>query len=425
MAKTTLIENGRVICPGQGIDKRLNLLLAGGTVAELTEGRPEADETIDATGLIVAPGLIDMHVHLREPGLEGAETIATGSAAAVAGGFTTIACMPNTEPAVDNEAGTEFILLQAERAALARIYPVGAVTKGRLGRELAEIGQVSRAGAVAFSDDGSPIHNAEIMRRGLEYARMFDRVVIEHCEDPDLSGEGVMNEGTMSTILGLPGIPSASEEVAIARNIILARLTGARLHVAHVSTAGGVELIRRGKAAGALVTAEVTPHHLALTDECVRTYDPVFKMNPPLRTASDVAALRDGLRDGTIDVIASDHAPHPPESKQVEFSQAPFGVIGLESMLPVAITELIDEVLDWPGLIATLTVAPAAVLGIDRGTLRPGADADVTLIRPDQRWTLDVDRFRSRSRNCPFHGREVTGRAVRTIVGGTTRFRAD
>ncbi len=425
MAKTTLIENGRVICPGQGIDKRLNLLLAGGTVAELTEGRPEADETIDATGLIVAPGLIDMHVHLREPGMEGAETIATGSAAAVAGGFTTIACMPNTEPAVDNEAGTEFILLQAERAALARIYPVGAVTKGRLGRELAEIGQVSRAGAVAFSDDGSPIHNAEIMRRGLEYARMFDRVVIEHCEDPDLSGEGVMNEGTMSTILGLPGIPSASEEVAIARNIILARLTGARLHVAHVSTAGGVELIRRGKAAGAHVTAEVTPHHLALTDECVRTYDPVFKMNPPLRTADDVAALRDGLRDGTIDVIASDHAPHPPESKQVEFSQAPFGVIGLESLLPVAITELIDEVLDWPGLIATLTVAPAAVLGIDRGTLRPGADADVTLIRPDQRWTLDVERFRSRSRNCPFHGREVTGRAVRTIVGGNTRFRAD
>ncbi|MFO7899528.1 MAG: dihydroorotase [Planctomycetota bacterium] len=422
---TTLIENGRVICPAQAIDKTLNVVLADGRIRELTEARPDADESIDAAGLIVAPGLIDMHVHLREPGKESAETIASGSAAAVAGGFTTIACMPNTEPAVDNEASSEFVFLQAERAGLANIYPVGAVTKGRQGEELAEIGQLSRGGAVAFSDDGSPIRNADIMRRGLEYARMFDRAIIEHCEDLDLSGEGVMNEGVMSTVLGLPGIPAASEEVAIARNIILARLTGARLHVAHVSTAGGVELVRRGKQAGAAVTAEVTPHHFTLTDECVRTYDPVYKMNPPLRTRADVDALREGLRDGTIDVIASDHAPHPTESKQIEFSRAPFGVIGMESLLPVSIAELIDGVLDWPGLVAKLTVNPAAVLGIEGGTLRAGAEADVTLIDPDVSWTLDARRFRSRSRNCPFDGREVRGRAVRTIVGGVTRFVAD
>jgi len=422
---TTLITGGRVICPDQGIDAGLNVLLADRKVMELTESRPEADEVIDASGMIVSPGLIDMHVHLREPGMEAEETIASGSAAAVAGGFTSVACMPNTNPTIDNEASAEFVLLQAERAGLANIYPIGSITKGRKGEELSEIGQLSRGGVVAFSDDGFPVSNAEMMLRGLEYVNMFGKTVIEHSEDMDLSGDGVMNEGTLSTTLGLEGIPNASEEVAIARNLILARQTGANLHIAHVSTAGGVELIRTAKRNGTSVTAEATPHHFTLTDECVRTYDPVYKMNPPLRTQADVDAIREGLRDGTIDVIASDHAPHSTEKKQLEFTAAPFGVIGLESALPVAVTELIGGVLDWPQLIAKLTWNPARVLGINKGSLRPGSDADITIIDPEVTWTIDVGKFQSRSRNCPFDGKEVRGRAVRTIVGGKTKYVAD
>jgi dihydroorotase len=421
---TILIQNGRVICPAQGIDETTNVLLRDGRVAELTASPPDADEVIDASGLIVSPGLIDMHVHLREPGKAGEETIASGSAAAVAGGFTSVACMPNTEPAVDNVASCEFVQLQAARAGLANIYPIGSVTKGRRGQELSEIGQLSQGGAVGFSDDGSPVRSADIMRRGLEYAKMFDRPIVEHCEDPDLSGDGVMNEGAVSTILGLPGIPAASEEVAIARNIILADLTGGKLHVAHVSTAGGVDLIRLAKQRGVRVTGEVAIHHLVLTDDAVRTYDPVYKMNPPLRAARDVAALRDGLRDGTLDALVSDHAPHAAEEKALDFSAAPFGVIGMESLLAVAVTELVPDVLGWPELLATLTVKPARILSLARkGTLEPGADADVTLIDPDAAWTIDVNAFRSKSRNCPFHGKAVRSRAVRTIVGGETKFR--
>lgn len=419
---TTLITNGRIICPDQKIDKKMNVVVRDGKIAELTTSSPAADETIDAGGMIVAPGLIDMHVHLREPGKEDEETIRSGSAAAVAGGFTAVACMPNTEPAVDNEASSEFVVLQAERTGLARIYPVGAITKGRKGEELSEIGQLSRGGTVAFSDDGAPVSNAVIMRRGLEYVKMFNKVVIEHCEDKNLTGEGVMNEGLLSTILGLPGIPSAAEEVAIARNIILCEMTGARLHIAHASTAGGVELIRLAKKKGIQVTAEVTPHHLILTDECVRTYDPVYKMGPPLRTQKDVDALRAGLKDGTIDVIATDHAPHTAEKKQLEFSQAPFGVIGLESALGVLSTHLAEKVLTWPELIATMTIKPAKILGLMQGTLRQGADADITIIDPNMKWTIDANKFKSKSRNCPFHGWEVKGRAVRTIVGGKTKF---
>jgi dihydroorotase len=419
---TTLITGGRVICPDQDIDKVLNVLIDGGVITELTEAAPRADEVIDASGMIVSPGLIDMHVHLREPGYEGAETIATGSASAVAGGVTSLACMPNTTPTIDNEASAEYVFLQAERAGLANIYPVGSITKGREGHELSEIGQLSSGGTVAFSDDGSPVANADIMRRGLEYTKMFDKAIIEHCEDPNLCGDGVMNEGLMSTTLGLPGMPNAAEEVAIARNAILAELTGGKLHIAHVSTAGGVAMIRMGKERGICITAEATPHHFALTDECVRGFDPVYKVSPPLRTQADVDAVIEGLRDGTIDAIASDHAPHTAAQKGVEFSLAPSGMIGMESMLPVAITELIGKALTWPELIAKLTINPARILGIPKGTLAPGADADVTIIDPDAEWTIDVAAFKSKSRNCPFDGKPVRGRAVRTIVGGDTKF---
>ncbi|MEK7799008.1 MAG: dihydroorotase, partial [Acidobacteriota bacterium] len=361
-------------------------------------------KTIDAGGLIVAPGLIDLHVHLREPGDENEETIASGAAAAVAGGITSVVCMANTRPAVDNEAAAEYILLLAARAGLANIFPVGAVTKGREGRELAEIGQLARAGAVAFSDDGDPVRSAEVMRRALEYAAMFDRPIITHAEDHDLSDGGVMNEGVVSMTLGLPGVPAASEEIAVARDIRLAELTGGHLHVAHVSTAGSVALLRDAKSRGVRVTAEVTPHHLTLTEESVRSFDTVYKMNPPLRTRVDVEACVAGLLDGTIDAIATDHAPHSTEEKELEFPTAPNGVIGMETMLGVAATELVGKRgMSWRDLLARMTVNPARVVGIPKGTLAPGADADVVLIAPTQAWTIDRAAFRSPSPNFPIH----------------------
>ncbi len=414
-----LVRGGRIVDPSRGVDAVGDLVIEDGRIAARPKGHASADEVLDATGLVVAPGLVDMHVHFREPGREEEETIASGARAAVHGGFTTVACMPNTEPAVDNEASAEFVFLQAERAGAAHVRPIGAVTKGRKGEELAEIGQLARGGAVAFSDDGAPIMNAEVMRRGLEYAGMFGKAVISHCEDAHLSAGCVMHEGLVSTVLGLPGIPAAAEEVMVARDILLAELTGGRLHVAHVSTAGSVELIRRGKARGVNVTAEVTPHHLTLTDETVRSFDPVFKMNPPLRTAADVAACREGLRDGALDAIASDHAPHAAEGKSLEFPAAPFGVIGLESTVPVVLTELLrGGVLPLPDLIARMTAAPARILGLRKGTLAEGADADVTLLDLEREWTLDASKFQSRSRNCPFHGKKVRGRVVATIVSG-------
>ncbi|MHC5081988.1 MAG: dihydroorotase, partial [Planctomycetota bacterium] len=335
------------------------------------------------------------------------------------GGFASVACMPNTLPPVDNEAQAEYVFLQAERAGGANIFPIGAVTKGRAGKELAEIGQLSRGGTVAFSDDGSPIQNAEVMRRGLQYVNMFGKTLISHCEDLDLAENGVMHEGIVSMRLGLAGIPAAAEEVMVSRDIILAQTTGARLHIAHVSTAGSVEMVRRAKARGGRVTAETTPHHFTLTDEAVLKFDPNFKMNPPLRSRDDVEAIKQGLADGTIDAIATDHAPHSREKKEVEFPQAPFGVIGMESMLPVAVTELLEaDVMDLPSLIAALTSAPARILNLMKGSLVDGADADVTLIDLKKTWTLDADAFRSKSANCPFLGRKWKGKAVATIVGG-------
>lgn len=414
-----LIKNGRVIDPASKFDKVTNIFIADGKIKAIGTKTPRADKTIDAKGLIVAPGLIDMHVHLREPGMEAEETIASGVNAAVAGGFTSIACMPNTDPVVDNEASTEFVYLQAKRANLANVFPIGAITKGSLGEQLAEMGQMVRGGAVGFSDDGNPVKSAEVFRRALEYAKMFDKAVIDHCEDKDLTQNGVMNEGQLSVVLGLPGMPGIAEEIMVNRDIRLARLTNGQLHITHLTTARSVELVRQAKQEGIKVTGEVTPHHFTLTDKCVRSFDPNFKMNPPLRTWDDVKALREGLKDGTIDVIASDHAPHSLEEKDVEFSQAPFGVIGMESMLSLVVTELVEKkVLSWPEAIAKLTINPARILGIAKGTLKIGKDADITIIDPRKNWTINPDEFKSKSRNCPFAGWKVKGKAIKTIIAG-------
>ncbi|MCC6420335.1 MAG: dihydroorotase [Gemmataceae bacterium] len=420
---TLRIVNGRVIDPAQNLDQVTDLWIHGKHILAIgPQAQHQATHTLDAAGKIVCPGLIDMHVHLREPGREEDETIATGTAAALAGGVTSVACMPNTEPALDSQAAAEFVYLQAQRAGHANVFPVGAITKGRKGEELAEIGGLVEGGAVAFTDDGSPVASAEIMRRALEYCRMFDKAVLSHAEDLDLTRGGVMNEGFESARLGLRGMPAAAEEVMIHRDIELAALTGGRLHILHVSTAGGVELIRNGKRRGVSVTGEACPHHFTLTDQCLRTFDSNYKMAPPLRTDADVRAIIEGLRDGTLEVIATDHAPHAPEKKMRELDQAPNGIIGLETLLPICVLALIEPGhLTWPQLIEKLTRNPARVLGIDRGTLRPGAPADVTVLDPTTEWTIDPARFRSKSRNCPYTGWKVRGRAWAVVVGGEVK----
>lgn len=423
---TLCIRNGRVIDPAQNLDQVADLWIRAPQVLAIGH-RPDlrADHSIDATGKIVCPGLIDMHVHLREPGLEEDETIRTGTAAALAGGITSVACLPNTEPAIDTQTAAEFVYLQAERAGNANVFPVGAVTKGRLGVELAEIGGLVEGGAVAFTDAIKPITSAEVMRRALEYCRMFDKAVLCHAEDADLSKGGIMHEGFQSMRLGLRGIPAAAEEIIVYRDIVLTEMTGGRLHVLNVSTAGSVDLIRRAKARGVRVTGEVCPHHFTLTDEKVRSFDTSFKVMPPLRTQDDIAALCEGLRDGTLDAIASAHAPHAPEKKMRELDQAPFGVIGLETLLPICILSLIEPgVLTWPQLLAKLTINPARILGIDRGTLKPGVVADVTVLDPAVPWTIDPSRFRSKSRNCPFVNWTVRGRAEVVLVGGIVKYTA-
>jgi dihydroorotase len=420
---TLRIANGRVIDPAQGIDQVTELWLRGDRVLGFGPQQAQADRVLDAAGMIVCPGLIDMHVHLREPGREEDETIATGTAAALAGGVTSVACMPNTEPALDSQAAAEFVYLQAKRAGNANVFPIGAITKGRQGEELAEIGGLVEGGAVAFTDDGSPVASAEIMRRALEYCRMFDKAVLDHCEDPDLTRGGVMNEGFESMRLGLRGNPAASEEIMVFRDIALAELTGGRLHILHVSAAGSVDLIRRAKRRGVRVTGEACPHHFTLTDQCLRTFDSNYKMAPPLRTEEDVQAILEGLKDGTLDVIASDHAPHAPEKKMRELDQAPNGIIGLETIVPVCVKALIEAgLLTWPQLIEKLTINPARVLGIDRGTLRPGAVADVTILDPAAEWTIDPGKFRSKSRNCPYAGWKVRGRAHAVLVAGEVKY---
>jgi len=421
--RTVQISGGRVIDPSRGLDRVGDLWLGDGKVLAGGEGvGAGADVVIDARGMIVCPGLIDCHVHLREPGNEEDETIATGAASALAGGVTSVACMPNTMPALDSQGAAEFVVLQAQRARKANVYPVGAVSKGRKGEELAELGQLVAGGAVAFTDDGAPVASASLMRRALQYALMFDRVIMQHCQVPELTTGGVMNEGFESMKLGLPGMPAAAEDIMVARDIRLAEITGGRLHIQHISTERSVELVREGKARGIRVTAEACPHHFTLTDDRLRTFDANYKMNPPLRTQADVDAVIAGLKDGTIEVLATDHAPHAPEKKMRELDQAPFGIVGLETLIPITVLGLIEPGhLGWPEVIRDLTVNPAQLLGIPKGTLKPGADADVTIIDPDARWTIDPTAFKSKSRNTPYGGWDVRGRAHTVLVAGEVR----
>jgi dihydroorotase len=424
---TLLIRGGRVIDPAQDIDRIADLRIVDGRIAGIGPGETgagRADETIDAAGMIVTPGLIDMHVHLREPGREEDETIASGTRAALAGGFTSVACIPNTEPPIDTQAAVEFIHQKAARADTCNVFVVACVSRNREGKELAEIGQLVEAGAVAFSDDGAPVADAELMRRALEYCSMFGKPILAHEEVLELSRGGVMNEGLVSLLLGLGGMPAAAEEVMIGRDTALAESTGGRLHVMHVSTAGGVALVRAAKARGVRVTAEACPHHFTLTDESLRTFDANCKMSPPLRTAADVEAIIAGIADGTIDCIATDHAPHAREKKMLELDRAPFGILGLETAIGLSVMRLIvPGRLAWPRLVEAMSTLPARILGLDRGTLRTGSPADVTIIDPDLDWKVDVKSFRSKSINSPFDGWTLRGRAAATIVAGRVKYR--
>ncbi|HEV2130173.1 MAG TPA: dihydroorotase [Longimicrobiaceae bacterium] len=419
--RPVLIRGGRVVDPSQGIDRRLDLLLSGGLVAEVGEELPAQDdaEVIDARGLVVCPGLVDLHVHLREPGGEHKETIASGARAAAAGGFTAVVAMPNTDPPVDDPAAVGFVLAEGLRSSAARVYPTGAITVEQKGEQLTEVGEMLHAGAVAITDDGRPVSSAGVMRMALEYAQSFDFPVAVHAEELTLSRGGSMNEGITSTRLGLIGIPNAAEDVMIARDLLLAELTGGRLHIQHVSTRRGVELIREAKARGVRVTAEATPHHLTLTDAAVESYRTDAKMNPPLRTEADRAAVREGMRDGTLDVIATDHAPHHYDEKEQAFEDAPFGIVGLETALGLVLTELVHTgLLDLSMLVERMSCAPARAFSLPGGTLAVGAPADVTLFHPDEEWTVDPSRFLSMSRNTPFAGWKLRGRPVRTLVSG-------
>jgi dihydroorotase len=416
-----LIKSGHIIDPANKVEGRFDLFIADGKIAKLEKpGSLPANgaRVIDAIGKLVVPGLIDMHVHLREPGYEYKETIATGTAAAKAGGFTAVCCMPNTNPVNDSRSVTEFILSQAANEALVRVFPIGAITKGSKGEELAEMGELHDAGCKGISDDGKPVMSAAVMRRAMEYSKIFDIAVISHCEDASLAAKGVMNEGFVSTELGLRGIPNAAEDVMTARDIELAELTGARLHICHVSTAGSVRMIREAKQRGVKVTAETCPHYFTLTDEAVRGYHTMAKMNPPLRTADDVAAIRQGLKDGTLDAIATDHAPHALDEKSVEFDAAPFGIVGLETSVGLSLKLVQEGILSMADLITRMSTTPARIIKSGGGMLSVGAIADITIIDPDLDWTVNTSQFLSKSKNTPFDGWKLRGKAMRTIVEG-------
>jgi dihydroorotase len=420
-----LIKNGRVIDPTDGTDEVTDVAIADGVIKKVGKSRAKAEAVIDAADKIVCPGLIDIHVHCREPGHEEEETIATAARAAVAGGFTTVCAMPNTHPPMDDETAIHYVLQRAGEANLARVLPVGCITTGRAGENLAEIGMMLEAGAVAFTDDGDGVASTSVMQRALQYAHMLDVPVMQHCQDPDLAG-GDMNSGPVAVRLGLKGIAASGEEIMLRRDLELVRRTGTRYHAQHISSGGSVKLLRRAKHDGLPVTAEATPHHLLLTDAACMSYDPNFKMNPPLRSSEDVQALREGVADGTIDALATDHAPHAKEEKELEFGLAPFGIISLECALGLYAKALIEPgLMDWPGLIASMTCKPAAIIDQPTGTLSEGSPADVVVIDPDRPWTVDVAAFHSKARNCPYHGWELSARPVATIVAGELKHRLE
>ena len=424
--KDLIIKGGRVIDPAQGMDEVGNILISGGrirSVGKQPSVAPNA-EVIDARGKIVCPGFIDLHCHLRQPGYENKETIATGTLAAARGGFTTVCCMPNTNPPVDNIPLVEYVKSVAEKEGLVRALPIGGITRGRKGEELADMAEMAQAGVIGFSDDGSYVKSPRLMRRAMEYSLPLGLPIIEHCEDPDLSMDGQMNEGIIATRLGLCGIPNAAEDVAVARDIILAELTGARLHIAHVSTRGSVELIRQAKKRGVKVTAEVTPHHLTMTQERLLGYNTNAKVSPPLRTQADIDALIAGLVDGTIDVIATDHAPHTLNDKLCEFGLAASGISGLETAFGSLMGLVHTGKLVLPLLIAKLTSVPAKILGRELGTLATGSPADVTMFDPEAEWVVDAEKFASKGRNTPLNGEKLKGKVLATVYGGRVVYRA-
>jgi dihydroorotase len=419
-----LLKGGTLIDPGSGRDEQMDILVRDGRIESMGKGiNAPAAQVIELKGKIVAPGFIDMHVHLREPGFEYKETILTGCTAAAAGGFTAVCCMPNTNPPIDDESVIRFIESKAKIAlnGLVQVHPIAAVTMGRKGEHIAPLAEMSAAGAVAFSDDGDPVFDAEIMRRALEYARMFGKPIIQHAQELSLTKGGAMNEGYAATELGLPGMPPIGEDIMIARDLKLVAYTGGRYHVAHLSTAGAVQLVRHAKREGLQVTSEATPHHFTLTDDAVRTFDTNTKMNPPLRTAEDVEAVKEGLRDGTVDVIATDHAPHSFDEKQVEFQAAPFGIIGLETAVGLVITELVGKnIITLYQMVEKMSTNPRKIVGLPPITVQEGEVANLTILDPVVTWIVDPSTFKSLSKNSPFGGRRLTGRAVGVINNGQT-----
>jgi len=416
-----LIKNGRVIDPSSRTDETLDILIERGKIADIkAKIRIEGIKIIDASRLVVVPGLIDMHTHLREPGQEEKETIRTGAQAAAKGGFTSIACMPNTNPVNDNRGVTEYILSEAKKKAVVHVFPVAAITKSLKGYELTDMADIKDAGAIAFSDDGMPVHNSRVMRRALEYSKPLDTMIIDHCEDLNLSENGVMNEGYYSYLFGLPGIPSSSEEVMVARDIILAQKANCRIHIAHLSTKGSLRLVEQAKSQGIQISAEVTPHHLFLTDSMIETYDTNFKVNPPLRSQEDTEVLIKSVKKGIIDVFATDHAPHTPDEKAKEFDCAPFGINGLETAVPLFLDKLINKnIISLDRFVEMTSTTPARLLKLsNKGVLKKGADADITILNLHKEITVNVKEFRSRSQNNPFHGEKLKGCPVMTIVGG-------